>query len=602
LYWADFVYEFIPELPTIISFKLTNAGILQSGVSTCPVSTMSNDLIIHIPDVLLPGGNTQMWLNMEYSPILSTGENAYFVVTNYGVVSNAHIPLPNPYLAAPLYAITHFDSSQSDSTPYGPPRKSFTVDTSMEPIAYGGLVNIITLASTQQNYMWQVGSDRVSYVKKEAGQWTTLAVYQALAEASNNLYPPVPNSNFRAFGESSAVGMDTTSMDNYLKSLFGENYFGRFGNANYVLVDNDNVLYASYNGGLYGFALTDRDNPGSGISVRYKLEDLINKIEDNDAPANARLCGLGITYDGHLVLGLSNGVAVINRNLDPASKSFYRFPNTDEYVSNSLAVDEENCIYVASNLIMHKLVWTGITLSSAESDGAWSSTYQNSGTDFPPIIKFANGTGSTPTLMGFGNDPDKLVVITDGAKQMNLVAFWRNEIPSGFSNRIAGQIPVTCGFDQLPEWIQSEQSVVVNGYGAFVVNNIPQTVSPDIQNANKYVQVSLMGPAYPTAYGVERFQWDQTTHKWSSIWARFDVSSTSMIPVYSQSGHMALINGYRPAHGWEVLGLDWNTGDTVHHTIFGNANYGNGAYAILQYLENGDLLFNSICGPLRVSY
>ena len=35
---------------------------------------------------------------------------------------------------------------------------------------------------------------------------------------------------------------------------------------------------------------------------------------------------------------------------------------------------------------------------------------------------------------------------------------------------------------------------------------------------------------------------------------------------------------------------------------FGRKNLGNGAYAILEYLENGDLLFNSIVGPLRVLY
>ncbi|MCS3152305.1 hypothetical protein NXX77_00010 [Phocaeicola dorei] len=46
--------------------------------------------------------------------------------------------------------------------------------------------------------------------------------------------------------------------------------------------------------------------------------------------------------------------------------------------------------------------------------------------------------------MGFGQDKDKLVVITDGSKRMKLVAFWRDEIPSdaqqvaGYDKRIAG--------------------------------------------------------------------------------------------------------------------------------------------------------------------
>lgn len=230
-----------------------------------------------------------------------------------------------------------------------------------------------------------------------------------------------------------------------------------------------------------------------------------------------------------------------------------------------------------------------------------SQEYTNSGNEVPPIIKVGIGTGSTPTLMGFGDDEDKLVVITDGAKQINLVAFWRDKIPEG-SQRIADQIPVTCGLPTETEWIQSEQSVVVYGYEAFVVNNIPETVDPDLtyQGMNKILQVSLMGPAYETSYGAERFQWNMETNSWSSVWTRSDVSSTSMVPIYSQHSNMAIINGYQSPNGWEVLGLDWDTGETVHQTIFGDVNFGNGAYAILQYLDNDDLLFNSFSGPIRI--
>jgi hypothetical protein len=535
--------------------------------------------------------------------------------SDYNPVSNR--PTPNPYLASSLYAITHFDPSQSDSTPYGPPSGVFTVDATTRPICYGGPINIITLASTNQDYMWQVGTDRVSYVRKGSGQWARVAKYEALADATGNALPAIPDDNFRAFGESTAVGMDTTSMDTYLKSLFGTNYDRRFGNGTYVLVDKDNVLYTNYGDTLYGFALSDPDNPSAGITVRYKMGNMVATIQGTSPapPPGTRLFGLSMTYDGHLIVTFSNGVSVIDRDLNIASKSFYRFADT-EYVSNSIAVDEKNGIYVASGGssrgsvgVIRKLVWTGTSLTDSENDGAWSSPYDSSGAELPPVIKFGNGTGSTPTLMGFGNDADKLVVITDGAKQMKLVAFWRDKIPEGFvqkpgtaSRHIAGQIQVTCGFTTLPEWIQSEQSVVVSGYGAFVVNNIPQTVDTAIQSANKILAVSLMGPAYPTSYGAERFRWDSSTHEWVSAWARSDVSSTSMVPIHSQSGNMAIINGYRPSYGWEVLGLDWSTGNTVHQTIFGNKNSGNGAYAILQYLDNNDLLFNSFAGPIRIHY
>jgi hypothetical protein len=511
--------------------------------------------------------------------------------------TNVNGPVVNPYLASSLYAITHVDSSQSDSTPYGPPSGVFTVDPTTRPIVYGGPINIQTYVSTNKNYMWAVGSDRVSYVNKTRGKWNVEAKYEALADASNGTLPPIPDENFSTFGKSSAVGMNTSSMNSSLTSLFGANYADRAGSGTYSVVDNDNVIYTNYNDSIYAFALSDPNNPSAGITKRYNMTDVFDTIEGANHPNNLKLWGLSMTYDGHLIITLSNGVAVIDRDLNNSSTSFYRFAD-GEYVTNSIAVDENSSIYVASNTIMRKLVWNGTTLSGDAADGAWSCPYTSS--DIPPIIKYGNGTGSTPTLMGFGNDEDKLVVITDGAKDMNLVAFWRNNITPG-SNRIAGQIPVTCGFATLPEWIQSEQSVVVHGYGAFVVNNIPETVSSDLIGKNKILQVSLMGPAYPTCYGVERFQWNPSTHAWSSVWAQSDVSSTSMIPTNSQSSNMALINGWS-SNGWDVLGLDWDTGKTVHQTIFGNENFGNGAYAILEYPDNNDLIFNSIVGPISIHY
>ena len=74
-----------------------------------------------------------------------------------------------------------------------------------------------------------------------------------------------------------------------------------------------------------------------------------------------------------------------------------------------------------------------------------------------------------------------------------------------------------------------------------------------------------------------------------------------MIPSVSRASNMVFVNGYTETDGWEVTGLNWDTGTTTHRVIFGDTNRGNGAYAIIQYLENGDLLFNSVAGPLRVN-
>src|SRR5262245_66645297 len=122
---------------------------------------------------------------------------------------------------------------------------------------------------------------------------------------------------------------------------------------------------------------------------------------------------------------------------------------------------------------MHKVVWTGQQLSIDEKDGAWHEPFRNS---------LGNGTGSTPSLVGFGNEPDKLVVITDGDRLMNLTLFWRDAIPANWkqldgapSRRIAGYQPCNFG-DPARQAAQSEQSVVAAGYGMFVVNNEPRNI------------------------------------------------------------------------------------------------------------------------------
>ena len=515
-------------------------------------------------------------------------------------------PVTNPFLSAALYGITHFDPSQSDSTPYGPPKGTYRVSPEDFPIVCGGPVNIITLASTNPSYMWGVGTDRVAYIRSSGGQWVEEARIDAPAYMSPTLGPIAPAVHLE-IGAMELEGMTSTDLNTVLSESYGQAYNLRIMNSSYSAVDNDNVLYANYGNGVYAFALVNPNDPSAGIAVVRSIAD-IRSIQ-GAIVEGVRLFGLSMTYDGRLLVAFSNGLAAIDRSLDPATAQFVPF-GAGETVYNSIAVDENNGVYIATDKFMHKLVWTGTTLSTLEADGAWISAYDAPTDAVPPMIKFGLGTGSTPTLMGFGTDPDKLVVITDGCKQMKLVAFWRDAIPDGFvqrpgtaSRRIAGQIQVTCGFSPVPEWIQSEQSVVVNGYGAFVVNNIPENAATyDIANANKILGVAAMGPMYAPPTGAQRFAWDPVADEWISVWARSDVSSTSMVPIHSRLGSMALVNGYTAADGWEVTGMDWTTGTTVHRTIFGHKTFGNGAYAILQYLNNGDLLFNSFVGPYRVSY
>jgi hypothetical protein len=310
------------------------------------------------------------------------------------------------------------------------------------------------------------------------------------------------------------------------------------------------------------------------------------------------MVGANLAYDGTLIVLTTGSVHAVDREFrnKPQAILFGK----DEYVSNSMSIDEKGDIFIASDTHMHRVVWTGSKLSMDEADGAWSSPY-----DFgrePPSVKFGRGTGSTPTLMGFGDDPDKLVVITDGADRMKIVAFWREQIPADFqqkpdtkSRRIAGQFQITCGLSPQAEFIQSEQSVVVNGYGAFVVNNIRPQGSKD-----RLVDVLAGGPVFDPPSGCERVEWDPKTRQWRAVWTRNDVVGTSMVPTMSSVSNIVFVNGYTKQDGWEVTGMDWNTGETVHRTIFGQDNLGNGAYALIQFLANGDMLFNSVGGAARI--
>jgi len=86
--WADFVYNFNPTYPALILFKLTNYGTINNPTFSCVASTLASDLTIYIPDVLLPDGITHIWADLTYSATLSTNGNYYWVVSNYGAVTN----------------------------------------------------------------------------------------------------------------------------------------------------------------------------------------------------------------------------------------------------------------------------------------------------------------------------------------------------------------------------------------------------------------------------------------------------------------------------------------------------------------------------------
>jgi hypothetical protein len=503
-----------------------------------------------------------------------------------------HYQPVNPHLSAAHYSLTAFDSQQSDSFPYPVAPGRFEVDLLTLPRVLGGPVNITCLASARPGRMWAMGTDRVTLVDVSDGR------FEPLASLPLPGVDPIPDESLARLAATELESVEQTEA--MARELFGAHPEQRTSNGLYTVADGDDVVYVNAGSVIHAITVADPDDPSAGLVVLRSLDttEFFTPFQLPGAEPMVKLIGMNLTYDGHLVLGGFGQMAVVDRTFS-MQPHVHEFP-AGQLLSNSFSVDADGGIYVATGSLMprgaglmHKLVWTGSTLSTDPADGAWCAEYP--GGDWAPAVKFGTGTGSTPTLMGFGPDDDQLVIITDGQNRMRLTAFWRNDLPAGVTDRIADAIAVTCGLGDEVAWIQSEQSVATLDRGALVVNN----VTPEGQS-DRLIDVLVSGPLVRPAFGVERFEWDPSVHRWASVWTRDDLASISQVPVISQASRMALVNTFGSEDGWEVTGVDWETGRTVHRTVFGKVTAGNGAYALVQMLPGGDMIFTSIAGPVRV--
>ncbi|MBB6463592.1 hypothetical protein [Flammeovirga kamogawensis] len=524
-------------------------------------------------------------------------------------------PASNPWLISDKMATTHFDMAQSDN--FEAPIKSgiFTIDPLTTQRIVAGPVNIITLKSQEEGFWWALSTDKITYVDGRNGDWKKVAVYQLPQVAQIN------DENLEAIIGTSYSDSATlaTNYDKYWAPTKAQNPTLRMltGNSIYAFVDKDGNLYFTASGHIHKLKFAgDRIDEVKTMNVKDQMaipKELEQYIDMKLIPGG--ITGAQIAYDGTVIVGtifgliaLDNDLSEIKDNIALPIEAFYStFPpkgnKSPEFISNSFAMDENNAIYLASGVMMNKIVWNGNNFSTEAKDGAWSVAYKTGA--LAPTIKYGTGTGSTPTLMGFGNDEDKLVVITDGANKMHLTAFWRDRQDDG--NQLADAIEVNCGYgENIPEFIQSEQSVATLGYGAFVVNNIAPKHNglrdyDPVNRVNDLIfNVLAVGPIVEAGKGIEKFEWDTKTNKWTRQWANTAVASTSMVPTVSSTSEVVLVNTYNQQNGWEILGFDWNTGELVHEVNFGKTSYGNGAYALIQYDKDGNLIFNGIGGSMKV--
>ena len=326
-------------------------------------------------------------------------------------------------------------------------------------------------------------------------------------------------------------------------------------------------------------------------------------------PGEERIVGITMTYDGMIafVTDLAT-VGVIDRSLSPASARFLSLnagadastPEDElERVSNSIAACEKGGIYVVTDKLMYRVQWTGSELTLDPASGAWSAAYEvGSGQQGGRLGK---GSGSTPTLMGTG-DGDRFVVITDGQDVMRLVLMWRDEIPDGWEPiapgkdpRIAAEAPVTFG-DPEAKVSYSEQSVLVRGYGAVVVNNrlggeafnfLPPALQP----------FSMLFSNLPgiAPYGIEKFVWDPDKRELALAWSNNTISLPNAIPTMSAETGMIYCVGQR-SMAWTLEAVDWETGVSRFHYVIGYSIFHNSFYAATEIGPSGAIYYGTFCG------
>lgn len=368
----------------------------------------------------------------------------------------------------------------------------------------------------------------------------------------------------------------------------------------YAMVGANNWFYfANKDGSIVAYGDAIDEDAGSKIVEKARFQ-----LPVNESGASV---GMNMTYDGWVVFPTEEGrLIAVSQDLKDYHSILLRHADTEDnsthgtgygWVRNSIAVDDEGGIYVASRNHMHKVVWTGEKLSIDAQDGAWSAEYRN-GT--------GEGTGATPSLMGFG-DEERFVAITDGDIRMNVVLMWRDVIPDDWqqlegapSRRIAGQAPANMGTLDAQE-IQTEQTVIVAGYGALVVNNTPRNTAWFMpkEGVGRGVTIGPLGsnPKFQP-YGVQKFEWNPKSRRLEQAWVNETISSPNGVPWVSTGSEQVYFMGARN-NEWTLEAVNWRTGEPTFHYIIGGQKYNN-AFSGPTIDEMGRVFVGTQWGRMRI--
>lgn len=218
---------------------------------------------------------------------------------------------------------------------------------------------------------------------------------------------------------------------------------------------------------------------------------------------------------------------------------FATLPN-ERVNHNSISVDENNSFYIVTSHRLIQFAWTGTELTIG-----WEAMYDfvNDG----PTGNFAYGSGTTPTLMGWGAGNDQLVVVADGHANNNLVAFWR-ELPEDWTG-IPGR-PLHFA-DAIP--IPNAQSFS-NLFQS--IENSPTAYGYEIAIAQFN---GFLGYGCDNNKGVSKFLWNEDSNRFQLEWTNDTVNMNGVL-AYSSGSNLLYGTGKEIDCVYYYYGLDWDSG------------------------------------------
>ena len=527
--------------------------------------------------------------------------------------AHAEMPAFNPYLAREYNNQSHWNDAATDGTEIAVPRGHYRVtEGSFDwiPSEALGIPAYSAVVAGREVHWFFAGTTlrkfiRIDGVMREIDRKAVahrLPGYQAPSDAMRRRQLDELRALLGTRDESAIVDYVVEQPNRLVSAVEDQVAQGVL----YSLLTAEHAFVGANARGLLRVDVEDPAVPESRLRepVQTTLPDALfddAKVREHSIFQTDSVFGLGMSFNGYLVINTVGGViATLDRNTLRLI-DVYRAKDPRELFSNSFATSEEaggGAIYVASNRRMYRLVVGANGIISDEArDGAWSAPYDAG--ERLPVGKISDGTGATPTLMGFGPDEDRLVVLTDGRRKMRLVAFWRDRLPPG-AERIADQIEVDLGAD-FPT-VQSEQSVVIHGRHAFVLNAMPSRPAAPLPVRGSYVRGLLAGFTRPLPRGIAMFHWDADANRWRSLWSRTDIGTVATVPMISGGSRMVIVNGTIGDELGELyhLGFDLDSGQIVMSIHSGADPLFNGVFTGIKCDRDGSLMYTTLFGLLRM--